>query len=272
MLASKRIINKLRGLYWELSSYKIINVKHLYKCWEANHLKKLLSQYDVDCVFDVGANFGQYAQMLRNKAHYKGLIISFEPIPEAAKALTEKALNDPNWIIIEQALSDHDGTQEFNIMRDSQFSSLSNPRHDEVNRFQHKNKVENSLTIKTETLTTAYQRLQKAHNFTRPFLKMDTQGYDAEIVKHSKAIMTEFIGLQSELAIKKMYEKSMGYQDALAIYEECGFSLSAFVPNNEGHFPQLIETDCIMIRSDLIQTSPHNNSETNLQNQSIKYN
>jgi hypothetical protein len=42
------------------------------------------------------------------------------------------------------------------------------------------------------------------------------------------------------------------FRSAITLYEECGFHLSAFVPNNVGHFPQLIETDCIMVRDDLI--------------------
>ncbi len=68
----------------------------------------------------------------------------------------------------------------------------------------------------------------------------------------AKNVVREFIGLQSELAVKKLYATSVDFRNAITIYEECGFQLSAFVPNNAGHFPQLIETDCIMVRDDLI--------------------
>lgn len=60
--------------------------------------------------------------------------------------------------------------------------------------------------------------------------------------------MGRFVGLQSELAIRKLYASSTDYREALSYYESLGFSLSAFVPNNAGHFPLMIETDCIMIR------------------------
>ena len=41
------------------------------------------------------------------------------------------------------------------------------------------------------------------------------------------------------------------FRDAITLYERCGFSLSSFVPNNSGHFPLLVEMDCIMINNRL---------------------
>jgi len=75
---------------------------------------------------------------------------------------------------------------------------------------------------------------------------MDTQGYDMEIVVNGRDVLDNFIGLQSELAIKKIYESAVDYRQVISYYEECGFTLSAFLPNNAGHFPLLVETDCLM--------------------------
>lgn len=137
-------------------------------------------------------------------------------------------------------------------MAGSQFSSLSTPRHDEIGRFKQVNRVERSVTVRTERLESALRRLSAAHHFRRPFLKLDTQGFDATIVAAGRDVMHRFVGLQSELAVKKLYAHSMDYREALTIYEQCGFELSAFVANNEGHFPRMMETDCIMIRADLV--------------------
>lgn len=43
----------------ELSNYPVIDHGELYKLWEEEHLRKLLPYYNVDCIFDVGANYGQ---------------------------------------------------------------------------------------------------------------------------------------------------------------------------------------------------------------------
>lgn len=245
------LINKLMDFYRKFRNTRLIDMRELYKYWEEEHLKKIFNEYEIDCVFDVGANLGQYAQMLRKNTNYKGLIISFEPIPMAAKILNEKAKDDPNWIIVDHALSSFCGQQTLNIMQGSQFSSLSTPDHNEVGIFKSHNKIVESVDVVTETLESAYTRLKKSHNFSKPFLKLDTQGFDVKIINSSKSTMLEFIGLQSELAVKKIYQHSIDFRDAITAYQDCGFVLSAFVPNNEGHFPLMVETDCIMIREDL---------------------
>lgn len=242
--------------YWNtLLNATIIDRRKLYAAWEQVQLAKLLDYLNVDCVFDIGANEGQYAEMLRRKVGYRGLIISFEPIPQAAEIVRAKAKADPNWIVIEAAISEFDGVTQFNVMNQSQFSSLSTPRHDDVNLFIGQNEICQSIEVTVELLATALNRLRQSYHFKRPFLKMDTQGFDYKIVNCSKSVIREFVGLQSELAIKKLYEDSIDFRDSLALYESCGFSLTAFVPNNPGHFPRLLETDCLMIRADLIETA-----------------
>ena len=82
---------------------------------------------------------------------------------------------------------------------------------------------------------------------------MDTQGFDVNVVSGAGESIQGFVGLQSELAIKRIYEQSAGYQEAIGVYEKAGFGLSALVPNNAGHFPMLVEIDCIMVRNDLME-------------------
>jgi len=199
------VVQKLKESYRKLRSMRLLDVQKLDEVWEQRHLWRLLKQYQVDCVFDVGANYGQYAEMLRRKARFEGLIISFEPMPAAAATLREKAKGQSNWIIEEMALARTDGQCSFNIMKSSRFSSLSEPRHDEVDIFRERNRVEETVSVRTENLATAYRRLKGAHRFKRPFLKLDTQGFDVEIVSSAKNVLREFIGLQSELAVKKLY-------------------------------------------------------------------
>jgi hypothetical protein len=55
---------------------------------EPEFLRQFLTAFHIDCVFDVGANIGQYAEMLRNIG-YSGLIIS-ECKPAASVASVMK--------------------------------------------------------------------------------------------------------------------------------------------------------------------------------------
>lgn len=84
--------------------------------------------------------------------------------------------------------------------------------------------------------------------FRRPFLKMDTQGHDLAVAVGAGEELKAFVGLQSELAIVRLYAGSPTYRETLDYYASYGFTLSAFVPNNLGHFPRLLEMDCIMFR------------------------
>lgn len=228
------------------------NNDNLFAIWEQNHLRRLLRDLAVDCVFDVGANCGQYAQMLRHKAGFQGLIISFEPIPSLAAELRELASSDPNWVVEESALGRHDGRHSFQVMRESEFSSLSIPVQGGVSMVGENITISEKLEVSVSTLARAYDRLKLLHGFQRPFLKLDTQGLDVAIVSESPQCLRNFLGLQTELAIKALYQDSVDYREALRVYEGLGYVLSALVPNNAGHYPLLLECDGILIRDDLI--------------------
>lgn len=249
----RSLLNPLRRAYWRLRSLRLVDENMLYAIWEQRHLQRLLAHLNVDCVFDVGANYGQYAEMLRRKVGFTGRIISFEPMPDAVASLEARSAHDPSWTIEPIALSSSTGPQTFHIMKSHQFSSLGRPMHSEADLFRNMNVVESSVVVQTETLEQAYVRLAKKYGFVRPFLKLDTQGFDVDIVRAAGAVMPFFVGLQSELAVKRLYEQSVDFRDAISVYNEAGFDLSAFVPNNAGHFPRLIETDGIFVRRDLLE-------------------
>lgn len=242
----------LSAAFQKLLSVRLVDRRRLHLLPEQSHLKRLLSHFDVDCVFDVGANTGQYATMLRRKAGFKGRIISFEPIPEAAAQIRRKAQHDPLWTVEELALADTAEPRVFNVMAGSEFSSLSTPRNDEVGRFAAMNQPVRSITVQSETLANVFPRLQAQYGFKRAFLKMDTQGFDPAVLRGAGAVLSSFVGFQSELSIRRIYQDAADFREAITFYQSLGFDLSAFVPNNAGHFPALIEIDCIMVRRDLM--------------------
>ena len=244
-------LNRLSRALSDLTGRRLIITKKAYALPEQLHLRRLLGHFEVDCVFDVGANAGQYATMLREKVGYAGRIVSFEPTPELVTALQQKSARDPLWSIEAMGLGATTGTQTFNIQGDSQFNSFSRPLHTETDRFMDVNQVQSTVEVRIETLADAYARLHEAYGFARPFLKMDTQGYDVAIVGDQREVLQGFVGLQSELSVKRIYEGSVEFREAIELYRNLGFELSALVPNNAGHFPLLVEVDGIFVRRDL---------------------
>jgi FkbM family methyltransferase len=216
-------------------------------------LKRFWDHFKIDCIFDVGANLGQYASMARSLG-FAGPIISFEPNTKIANQLRQAAAGDDRWHVEEIALDETEQDTSFNVMTGHQFSSLHQP-HDSEGRFTAHMDVVETLAVRTMRLDTMFDRYREKLGFARPFLKMDTQGHDVSVAKGAGGRLHSFYGLQSELAFKKIYAEQMGYREAIDYYSEQGFVLSSLVPNNHGHFPDLIEMDCIMYNGALANQS-----------------
>lgn len=235
-----------------LSRLRLINPNEIYKLWEVKQLQNFFDIFQIDCVFDVGANKGQYADMLRTEIGFKGWILSFEPNPELAEILNAKSKCDPKWLICNYALSKSEGIYDFNVMTDSQFSSFNNPKDTLLPTLDSMNQIARIVPVKTRTINSIFPELQETYRFERPFLKMDTQGHDTDVFSGASSCILNFLGMQSELAIQKIYQDGMGFHDALRLYEANGFSLSSFIPNNQGWFPHLFEVDCLLVRNNLL--------------------
>lgn len=229
---------------------QIIPVGTVALVFEWEHLRRFFRQFAVDCVFDVGANAGQYATMLRERVGYRGPIISYEPVPEVAARLRAAAAADERWRVEELALDVAEGEARLNVFNYDQFSSL-HTLSAIARRYQSHVHLTREVPVRTATLAAELARYQALLGFSRPYLKLDTQGHDLQVAAGAGAGLGQFVGLQSELAVQRLYEEVPDFEEALQFYRERGFELSALVPNNLGHFPRLLEVDCIMFRRDL---------------------
>ena len=81
---------RLGNLFTHLTGLNLSRKGEGWKLMELETLSRFLSDFRVDCVFDIGANTGQYGARLRQTG-YRGLIVSFEPNPSAfAKLQVDK--------------------------------------------------------------------------------------------------------------------------------------------------------------------------------------
>lgn len=219
---------------------------------EDDFLERFFQYFDIDCVFDVGANMGQYAKKIRRKLNYKGRIISFEPMPDIAARLRRQAESDGLWSVEEVALDSVNRQAIFNIMKDPEYSSLRKPVNSEIGIHAEPTHIVGMIDVETKTLNEYYKKYKNMYGFRRPYLKIDAQGNDLDVVKGGYDVISNFVGLQIELAFKRIYAGSASYRDAIDYYESLGFEISALVPNNAGSFPYLYEMDCIMINKSFL--------------------
>lgn len=248
----KSLKRRIANVIEYLSGNLVVPPNEVYRMSEWFHLQRFFQHFGIDCVFDVGANHGQYAQMLRKKVGFAGDIISFEPIPELVKELKENSTSDLHWHIEGVALDREAGLATFHVMKHSDFSSLLAPRADQPAAFKEMNKIVRSIEVRRSTVAVEVRKYQQKLGFKCPFLKMDTQGADCAVVEGAGDAITQFVGIQTELAICQLYEGGTGLTQALTQLAACGFEPSAFIPIAEAHFPMLVEVDCILVRRDAV--------------------
>jgi len=216
----------------------------------ARYLHRLFQLLEVDCVIDVGANLGQYRNFLRQDVGYSGVIVSFEPIPSHAQVLEDQARNDPDWHVEGCALGAAPGSLKLNVMSDSQFSSFLTPNHEEVALFRDMNKVCEKIEVKVKTLDAIIPMVDERYCSRNIYLKLDTQGFDLEIIKGAGKKLSEVRGLQFEASVRQIYDGAPRYDEVIKYCEQRGFLMSGIFPNNAGFFPILVEFDCFMIRQE----------------------
>ncbi len=210
---------------------------------QADYVRRVLREWRVTSVIDVGANAGQFRQFLVNEVRFDGPVLSIEPIPELAAGLKARAARGSRWIVEEMALGPSTSTAEFRVTEGSEFSSLLDPLDGVSQLFDGQPAVRKRITVQVDTIDRVIQRHDRFLG-ERIYLKLDTQGFDLEAMCGLHSERERVVALQSEAAVKPLYNGMPTYHETIAAVEARGYTVSQFFPNNAGHFPKLFEFDC----------------------------
>lgn len=236
-----------------LGRHRFVKEKDLGIAYGEEILRRLISFLSVDMVFDVGANIGQYGQQLRGKVGYNGPIVSFEPMPHAAQKVRSLAERDKLWEVHESAIDKMPGKTEFHIMRGDQFSSLLKPSEQFEGRFHGQHKIQETIEVNVITLADA---IRKVAPFKHGLLKLDTQGTELRILQGGIESLTHFPAIQLEVGFQSLYEGEASFSEVFDAMKSWGYELCALFPNNQGHFPHMVEMDAIFLRNELLPELP----------------
>lgn len=209
-------------------------------------LADLIDRHAIDAVLDVGANRGQFRHFLRRVVGYRGLVLSFEPVRACREALRPQVARDPRWFLYEVALGRADGTGTLHVTSDARCSSFLDPAQE-----THGVPLERSHDeeVPIRTLASVLPELRKAHGFQRAYLKLDTQGYDLEIVRGAGPALREFVALQTELSFLPIYEGMVDYATALAELKSLGFDVYGLYRDAVDRDGRAVEMDCVLVPS-----------------------
>lgn len=224
-----------------------IDIKRLKKGdSEFSRVVCMLKTNGIQQVLDIGANEGQYAKNLRLHG-FTGNIISFEPLTNAWRTISDASKNDPKWNVYNRcAIGSKNELSSINISRNSVSSSLLNMLE------SHKSAAPSSEFISKEpvqiiTLDSIYDELQLENKHY--FIKIDTQGFEDEVIKGGSRTFKGAKGMQIELSFTPLYSGQKLFFETLENLRSIGFELWSIFPGFTDHSKgRMMQVDAVLFK------------------------
>jgi len=194
---------------------------------------KLFEHYNIDLVFDIGANKGQYAMGIVD-AGYKYKIVSFEPLSSAHGAISAASKNYPDWRIAPRcAIGSKKEEIEINISANSVSSTLLNMLDSHIEGAPE-SKIIGKEKVQVYPLDEiGMQYITGSKNI---FLKIDVQGFEQEVLKGAQSMLAKAKGVEMEISLVPLYENQTWLlQEIVQYMAEKGFTMTSIVPAFTDH-------------------------------------
>ncbi|MGI9499547.1 MAG: FkbM family methyltransferase [Geminicoccaceae bacterium] len=211
-------------------------------------LVAILKHNRIDTVLDVGANVGQYGQRLRDWG-YEGRIISFEPLASAHEKLKTRSASDAGWEVAPRmAIGDHDGEIDIHVSAETDMSSIL-PQNDLLQKISPTSAIQTTERVPIHRLDTIAKNYVNGEG--RAFMKVDTQGFEPQVLDGSKALLPELFGVQLEMSLVPLYQGERDYLTMIRRLEAGGFTLHLVLPGYfERKLARQLEIDGVFVREE----------------------
>jgi FkbM family methyltransferase len=216
-------------------------------------LRRLLDKLAIDCVFDVGANRGQFGDQLRDIG-YHGTILSFEPVRAHFQVLSERAAARPPWKAFQYALGSQNAQAEINVNEDDVLTSFL-PTTTGPTSTLPRNRVVAKETVEVRRLDAIFAECMAGIGARRLYLKLDTQGFDLEALRGAEGVLDQFLGAQSEVSFIPIYQGMPTSLETIKEFQGRGFDVADFMPVTRASDGLLMmEMDCMFARNPAIRS------------------
>lgn len=189
---------------------------------------KLLQHYNIDLVFDIGANKGQYAMGIMD-AGYKNKIVSFEPLSSVHSIIESESKKFNNWTVAPRcAVGAKKEEIEINISANSVSSTLLNMLDSHIEGAPE-SKIIGKEKVQVFPLDEIGEKY--AANAKNVFLKIDVQGFEQEVLKGAEGMIAKAKGIEMEISLIPLYEnQNWLLPQVLEFMQQKGFQLTSIVP------------------------------------------
>lgn len=203
---------------------------------------KIVDNYNIDTLFDIGANVGQYSSNMRELGYTKK-IISFEPLKSAFEELKKASVKDNNWLINNYALGNENIKSKINVAANSYSSSILNMLPTHLKSAPESNYLAQE-EIEIKTFDSIFNSFCQKKD--RVMIKIDTQGYEKNVIEGAIESLKNIIIIQLEMSILPLYENEILFIEMIKYLDNLGFQLfsleNGFSDSNTG---QLLQVDGI---------------------------
>ena len=196
-----------------------------------------------DFVVDIGANNGQWISEVRNQG-YKGEAVCIEPLKKNYAIL--KARNFPNTIALNYAVGNKNGYTYINVSSNDGMSSSILKLDD-----YHKSAAPNISFIERKKVKIfKLSKVLKTNTHKKIFVKIDTQGYELEVLKSiNKSNFTNIYAFEIETNLVSTYKNSSMIEDVIKFLRNKGYQPTR-IENGFGmpNFGQQLQMDILFIK------------------------
>jgi FkbM family methyltransferase len=182
---------------------------------------KIVNNYDINLLLDIGANDGQYVRDMRELG-YDGKIISFEPMITPFVCLQKSASIDENWEVYNLGLGDRNMISKINVAGNSGSSSILNMLPVHVDNSPESQFIgEEKINIKTVDSVVNDFNIESKNLM----MKIDVQGYEMNVLKGAKNSLQFVRILQLEMSLIPLYQGETLFYEMIEYLRKNDFDL-----------------------------------------------
>lgn len=257
----KKFINVIIKIlvYFKLSKIiKLILTKFGYKILKNPYdfdfaLEKILKIYDIQMIFDIGSNIGQFSKKILN-LNYKNKIVLVEPVSDTFLLLKNNFKKNDNLEFLNIGIGTKTSNAKiYKSLRGGDMNSLL--KINEVGT----NLVSNAtVTSEEEVKIIDVNEFLKNYDLEKTLLKIDIEGYDFKVLKHiQKEYLQQITFILCEIQNVDMFEgQENNFKEEIEFFENNDFKLFGidpfFINPSTG---QLIAIDALFVNK---KTTPKN--------------
>jgi FkbM family methyltransferase len=155
-----------------------------------------------------------------------------------------------SWLVAPcAALGGKCGEIEINISANSVSSSVLDIRQTHIKAAPQSQYIGKQIVHMERLDELAAQYIQPAAEL---FIKVDTQGYELEVLKGATALWPNIVALQLELSLVPLYDQAPTFLDMIAFMTSNGFELFGLVPGfRDQSSGRMLQVDGFFVRANL---------------------